>query len=146
MTRFASLQGKSVKIIRYESALGRGESIPVGLRGKVVWDEGGDEVVVAFSQEVSNGGFATDQLNQAWMFRSWLEQVTEKEKGMAHQNDLILVARVTVGDETLIVKADEITGALTHLNGEPKAGMLLEATIEFDAMTPTEFDAVPEHQ
>lgn len=65
---------------------------------------------------------------------------------MALKNGLILVAHVTVGDETLTVKADEITAALTHLNGEPKAGMRLDASIEFDAMTPAEFAAIPEYQ
>lgn len=65
-----------MKVVRYESALRRGEAIPVGLSGEVVWDEGGEEVVVAFNQEVANGGFPTDRKNQAWIFRSWLEQLT----------------------------------------------------------------------
>lgn len=59
---------------------------------------------------------------------------------------MVLVAHVTVGDETLIVKASEITAALTALNGEPKAGMRLDATIVFDAMTQAEFAAIPEYQ
>ena len=59
---------------------------------------------------------------------------------------MVLVAHVTVGDETLIVKASEITAALIALNGEPKAGMRLDATIVFDAMTQDEFASVPEYQ
>ncbi|CAN7786534.1 hypothetical protein LJR034_008701 [Caballeronia sp. LjRoot34] len=67
-------------------------------------------------------------------------------QALAGSTALILVARVTVGDETLIVRADEITAALTALNGEPKAGMRLNARIEFDAMTPAEFASIPEYQ
>ncbi|MDT8843528.1 hypothetical protein ParKJ_39615 [Paraburkholderia fungorum] len=60
---------------------------------------------------------------------------------------MVLVAHVTVNDETLIVKASDITtAALIALNGEPKAGMRLDATIVFDAMTQDEFAAVPEYQ
>lgn len=67
-------------------------------------------------------------------------------QALAGSTAAILVARVTVGDETLIVTADEITAALTTLNGEPKAGMRLDAKIEFDAMTPAEFASIPEYQ
>ena len=59
---------------------------------------------------------------------------------------MILIARVTVGDETLVVKAGESAVALAALHGEPKAGMRLEAVIEFDTMTPAEFASVPEYQ
>jgi hypothetical protein len=74
--RVASLKGTAVKVARYESTLGGEESTPLGLKGKVVWDEGGEEAVVAFDQEVGNGGFPTDQKNQAWIYRDWLEQLT----------------------------------------------------------------------
>jgi hypothetical protein len=75
-----------------------------------------------------------------------IQQRRETLQGSGELAAMILIARVTVGDETLVVKAGEITAALTALHGEPKAGMRLEATIEFDAMTPAEFSALPEYQ
>jgi hypothetical protein len=75
--------------------------------------------------------------------------IEQKRAGMQETVEpaaLILVARVTVGDETLIVRAGDVTAALTALHGEPKAGMRLEATMEFDAMTPAEFSLIPEYQ
>jgi hypothetical protein len=32
----------------------------MGLKGKGAWDEGGEEVVVAFDQEVDCGGYPAD--------------------------------------------------------------------------------------
>jgi hypothetical protein len=65
---------------------------------------------------------------------------------MSNEIEMTLVARVTVGDETLVVKAGEVAEALIHLNGQPKAGMRIDAHIEFDAMTAAEFAAIPEYQ
>lgn len=70
------MKGKTVKVIHYESALRRENAGPLGLTGEVVWDEGGDEVVVAFGQAVGNGGSPTGQKNQAWVYRDWLEELT----------------------------------------------------------------------
>lgn len=56
----------------------------------------------------------------------------------------ILVAHVTVSDETLTVAADKISEALAALHGSPKAGMRIDAGIVFDAMTKAEFEALPE--
>ncbi len=67
-------------------------------------------------------------------------------QALAGSTASFLVAGVTVGDETLIVRADEITAALTALNDEPKAGMRLDARIELDAMTPAKFVSIPEYQ
>ncbi|CAN7771460.1 hypothetical protein [Caballeronia sp. LjRoot31] len=75
MKRVASMKGMAVRVVRHESMLGDDEASPLGLQGKVVWDEGNDEVVVAFEQEVSNARSATDQPNQAWIYRDWLENV-----------------------------------------------------------------------
>ncbi|WP_321935368.1 hypothetical protein [Paraburkholderia sp. J8-2] len=85
----------------------------------------------------------------AQAYRDGVQQLRDAVSDIHTKNDgiaPILIARVTVGDETLVVKADEITAALTALHGEPKAGMRLEAVIEFDAMTPAEFASIPEYQ
>lgn len=58
--------------------------------------------------------------------------------------DQILVAHVTVDDETLTVRADKLTDALVALHGAPKAGMRLDARIVFDAMTDAELKSLPE--
>jgi hypothetical protein len=49
--------GKEVTVARYRSVLGRDGSALVGLKGKVVWDEGGEEVVVAFEHEIDSGAY-----------------------------------------------------------------------------------------
>lgn len=74
MRRPLSWQGKSVKTsAAVKSTLSEErEAIPAGLAGKVVWDEGGDEVVVEFEQEVSNRGFDTDNKKQSWVPRDCL--------------------------------------------------------------------------
>lgn len=103
--------------------------------------------------------FIVDEYHQgasAQAYREGVQKVRDAVSEIHAKNDSIsavqaldvriLVARVTVGDETLIVRADQITAALTALNGEPKAGMRLDAKIEFDAMTPAEFGSIPEYQ
>lgn len=65
---------------------------------------------------------------------------------MAKNNEMILVARVTVGDETQVVEVDKINDALLQLSGTPHAGMRIQAHIDFDAMTEAEFAALPEYQ
>jgi hypothetical protein len=75
--------------------------------------------------------------------------IEQKRANLQHSAEtaaMILIARVTVGDETLVVRATGIAAALTALHGAPKAGMRVEARIEFDAMTPAEFAAVPDYQ
>ncbi|MFM0265596.1 hypothetical protein [Paraburkholderia sediminicola] len=74
------------------------------------------------------------------------EQQRSDTQAQTESSAMILIARVTVGDETLTVKATDIGAALAALNGEPKAGMRLEAKIEFDAMTRAEFASIPEYQ
>jgi len=76
MARVDSLMGKAVTVARYRSVLGRDGSALVGLKGKVVWDEGGEEVVVAFEHEIDSGAYPTDLPNQTWIYRDWLEQAT----------------------------------------------------------------------
>jgi hypothetical protein len=76
MPQVESLQGKAVMVAHYRSVLGRDGTGLVGLRGRVVWDEGGEEVVVAFDHAVDSGGYPTDQPNRAWIYRDWLEQPT----------------------------------------------------------------------
>lgn len=65
---------------------------------------------------------------------------------MSNVTRMVLVARVTVGDEMLTVKAGKINDALIALHGAPVAGMRVSAKIEFDAMTQAEFNALPEYQ
>ena len=74
MTRTRSWQGRSVKTTTVvKSTLSEERvAIEVGLPGKVVWDDGGDEVVVEFEQEVSNRGFGTDNKRQSWVPRCCL--------------------------------------------------------------------------
>jgi hypothetical protein len=93
-----------------------------------------------------------EQFNESWKalggaeLHRAIEQKHAAIQQMVAPVVMILVAHVTVGDETLIVKASEITAALIALNGEPKAGMRLDATIVFDAMAQAEFAAVSEYQ
>lgn len=58
----------------------------------------------------------------------------------------ILVAHVTVGDETLIVKADEINKALASLGGTPYHGQSIKADITFQDMTEADFKTLPDLQ
>lgn len=94
----------------------------------------------------------SQQIDESWKalsdaeFHRTIEQKHAAIQQTAVPAPMIVVAHVTVGDETLIVKASEIAAALTALNGDPKAGMRLDATIVFDAMTQAEFAAVPEYQ
>lgn len=53
-------------------SMGSGAVIQQGLEGMCVWDEGGSEVIIAFSQDVPNGGFLTDR-KQAWVPRVCLD-------------------------------------------------------------------------
>ncbi|MEX3556821.1 MAG: hypothetical protein VB131_10155 [Burkholderia gladioli] len=59
---------------------------------------------------------------------------------------LVMVAHVTVDDETLIVDVKEIHVALAHLSGSLLPGMRIEPTIRIDTMTEPEFAALPEYQ
>lgn len=65
---------------------------------------------------------------------------------MTRNNEMVLVARVTVGDETQVVEADKINDALLQLSGTPHAGMRIQAHIDFDVMTEVKFAALPEYQ
>lgn len=58
----------------------------------------------------------------------------------------VLVARVMVGGETLVIKANKIQEALMTLNGRPVAGTRITADISFESMTEAEVGAVPEYQ
>ena len=100
----------------------------------------------------------TDNRNvdEAWkaladpMLHQWIKRRRSEIQTLSAPMAAFLVARVTVDDETLIVRADKITAALTALtaltalNGEPKAVMRLDARIEVDAMTPAGFPSIPE--
>ena len=93
----------------------------------------------------------TQRFDEAWkalgdpVLNRAVEQQRTDIEAPAGSTVMILIARVTVGDETLTVKATEIVAALTALNGEPRAGMRLEAKIEFDAVTQAEFASIPEY-
>jgi hypothetical protein len=60
--------------------------------------------------------------------------------------DDVLAARVTVDDETLAVRAGDVGRAIATLNGDPLPGTKVVATIEYVAMTATEFAALPDYQ
>lgn len=65
-----SLQGKQVTLIRDLPGLRSG--IQCGLTGRCEWDEGGDEVIVEFGQEVPNGSMLPNK-KQAWVPRDSLK-------------------------------------------------------------------------
>jgi hypothetical protein len=58
----------------------------------------------------------------------------------------VLVAHVTVNNETLIVKTEDIQIALFALAGLPAPGLRIQADIRIDLMHASEFDEIPEHQ
>lgn len=73
MSKPTTLQGSAVRLST-PVPMGAGVSIPQGFEGRVAWDEGGDEVVVAFAQDIPNGGFLPDR-KQAWIPRASLDRI-----------------------------------------------------------------------
>ena len=70
-----TLLGQEVKLDR-PVALGAGENIlDAGLKGNVVWDEGGESVIVKFADHVPNGGFPTGNACETWVPRNFLRPV-----------------------------------------------------------------------
>lgn len=65
------------------------------------------------------------------------------------RNDLgdggMLAARVTVDDETMIVRSDEVCKALVALHGSPVYGLAVSAKIEYVAMSASDFAALPDY-
>lgn len=60
--------------------------------------------------------------------------------------DDVLAARVTIDDETLVVRAEDVGRAIGTLNGDPLPGTKVVVTIEYVAMSAAEFTALPEYQ
>lgn len=58
----------------------------------------------------------------------------------------VLAARVTVGDEVLMVRADQVGQAMVTLHGTPVPGMQVAAKVDYVAMSATEFAALPDWQ
>ena len=58
----------------------------------------------------------------------------------------VLVAQVTVDDQTLTVEAHKVNEALLALHGTPRPGLLVNAEIQFDVMSKQAFEALPELQ
>jgi hypothetical protein len=58
----------------------------------------------------------------------------------------VLVAKVTVNDETLIVTAEEVQKALFALADSPVAGLCIQADVRIDSMSEVQFAALPEYQ
>lgn len=70
-----TLKGKVVELVREVANPLSVECIPAGLKGRVDWDEGGDEVVVEFVRAVPDGGFKLSNERQAWISRTFLHVV-----------------------------------------------------------------------
>lgn len=60
--------------------------------------------------------------------------------------NVVLVAHVTIADQTLTVAADKVNEALIALHGQPVAGTQCNVEIVFASMTQADFAALPEHQ
>ena len=58
----------------------------------------------------------------------------------------VLAARVTVGDEVLTVRADQVGQAMVTLHGTPMPGMQVVAQVDYVAMSATDFAALPDWQ
>lgn len=58
----------------------------------------------------------------------------------------VLAARVTVDDEVLTVRADQVGQAMLTLHGTPEPGLKVSVKVEYLAMSATDFDALPEWQ
>lgn len=103
----------------------------------------GLEVLDAVQAYVIELGKLSNQLPE----QGQVQSVGDAEAGQ-QQNDAdsgtILVAYVSVSDETLIVEADKIGDALTALHGSPMAGHHFSADIRFEAMIRSEFEALSE--
>lgn len=56
----------------------------------------------------------------------------------------VLVARVTVNDVLLTVRADQVGLALHLHHGTPTPGLAVTATIKYETMPKSEFDALPD--
>ncbi|MBA5689154.1 hypothetical protein [Rugamonas apoptosis] len=58
----------------------------------------------------------------------------------------VLAARVTVDDELLTVRADQVGQAILTLHGAPKPGLKVVAQVEYLAMSAVDFAALPDWQ
>lgn len=58
----------------------------------------------------------------------------------------VLAARVTVDDEMLIVRADQVGQAMLTLHGTPTPGLKVAAQVEYLAMSAVDFAALPDWQ
>jgi len=58
----------------------------------------------------------------------------------------VLVARVTVADEVLTVRSDQVGQAMATLHGTPLPGMAVAAQVEYLAMSAADFAALPDWQ
>lgn len=58
----------------------------------------------------------------------------------------VLAARVTVADEVLTVRADQVGQAMVTLHGTPIPGMTVAAQVEYFAMSATDFASLPDWQ
>lgn len=58
----------------------------------------------------------------------------------------VLVARVTVEDEVLTVRADEVGQAMLTLHGTPTPGLKVAVKVEYVTMSAADFSALPEWQ
>ncbi|MBY0242134.1 MAG: hypothetical protein K2X55_22765 [Burkholderiaceae bacterium] len=58
----------------------------------------------------------------------------------------VLVARVTVADEVLTVRADQVGQAMVKLHGAPIPGMQVAVIVDYVAMSAADFAALPDWQ
>ncbi|CAN0626032.1 conserved protein of unknown function [Burkholderia multivorans] len=58
----------------------------------------------------------------------------------------VLAARVTVNNDMLIVRADQVGQAMVTLHGTPKPGLMVSVKVEYLAMPAADFDALPDWQ
>lgn len=58
----------------------------------------------------------------------------------------VLAARVTVEDEVLTVRADQVGQAMVVLHGTPVPGLHVDAKVEYIAMSAEAFAALPDWQ
>lgn len=58
----------------------------------------------------------------------------------------VLAARVTIEDEVLTVRVDQVGQAMLTLHGTPAPGLQVSVKVEYFAMSASEFNALPEWQ
>jgi hypothetical protein len=58
----------------------------------------------------------------------------------------VLVANVTVEDEVLTVRPDQVGQAMFTLHGAPTLGLIVSVKIEYAAMSATDFASLPDWQ